>query len=1697
MAKSDIELRIIAKNEAQSVINNIIGSFKKFSNETRVVGGDAKSMTAHLAKVATEFKQLNASVGGGGFFKAVADELQVASLKAERLGKESRESAQHLARVAIDSHKVAQELKEVRAESDQLVVSLERQQIATDKVTKRQSELASQAGRFAAGKQKLVEANERLNGTLRKGSTLSDKQKQANRDRIISNNELIRQFDIQAGRNERKQATQEKHYRREKALLDPLLADKERLKALDRALLKNQRDLGKAQRTGSNALIGDSGKARTAMAELERLELAATEAEGGLIGLERTLKARLRPAFIDLGKSLREARTDYKRYKGDVEQLGAALSKTANPTEQQIAAFKLSKQAARDGAKAIDEYTFALRRALQANRGSGGDLSAIQARHNRTAGYLQQADNVRQSKATPEMERLLADYRRLEEQEKKTAAAAEKETAAQKKNERQHRRTAAATRSHSRAQTGLQAAFAKFYGNNRIQLSLLQRLRTELHGLVLAYGGLFAIVGGITKVIGSFITIQKAENRLRSVVGDDSRLIGQELEFIRRNAERLGAEFGVLSNEYTKFSIATKNTRLEGQKTRDIFVSVAEAARVNGADNEGLAGTFLALTQIVSKGTVTMEELKRQLGDRLPGAVHIMADALGIGTAELFKIIEAGELTSDVLVQFADELDNRFGPGLSKALLSTQAQIGRLQNELFQTQLRVGRGGFIEAFNDLLATMIETMRSPEFQSFTDRLSIGLSAVTDAVGFLIHNWDYLVAGLAAFGALKTLPLLVYGVGRLTDLGVAMTGVGVRTHKTRSRVSRFTRAIGLMGSAFTSNIPLVRRFGFALKFLRIAIRQLLPILTIAAVAYAYFFTKGKTAATDANEVLSAHRKYIDDIANAWQAAGGSISKFREELKKLSSLTSQVNATQSRDLLAERVKAAGELTARARADAKGQSYNYQHGFASPIDEDGINQRNVLKANTDISDRTDIARNRLEIATTADAVRDEIATYKADIEKIIKDASVSLNGLAVRAVSSVSNEQLKAIEGVAEAALPAILGVEGQKLANATEYFDNATAQLTEAEQKLNSAKQSFALLPNDTHKQALTEAENHAEYTRVLLMVAKENLADLKNILLDEGGQDIDLGPRFEKLKNDSNGFADSLNRTDAEIKRAKEIKGFASTYKNIMLEVASLKETMIEQDGEIAKQSAAWGELDRIATQATEAQANGIREADAAWVDSVFKSAPGVEGGGAYALLDALTEKAGSLKEELAAIGVIMKKLEVEPFGGFADYDDKTKGIIANAVRLGQITRDDPNTDAHTQAQIDGALQGIDDDIATSDIDGLIKNVATINPTLGRYLAENRDDIANSLAAANEKILKGEADVIDTLAQMHENNALNELAKTNPREAHAQRFANNFARGTEFEDVDDIKEAKQAGYRDYDLNQKKDKDKDPLDDLLAELEALKAEKEAKDALFIEKRVGVPISEYRTDPTLGGLRDRSQELGLELIPEKAQAVIDYIKAQPDVLAPANQQIIAEMELFIATNKDAANRVRIAWEDTTNTLAGSFNAGFDTFIEQIVKTEKGIESLGLAFRAFASDFLIQIGQMIQKQVALNLAQNIVSAISPGGFIASVLHAGGIAGVHGTGRYVGLPDTWTKFHGGGVAGFAADEIPAVLRKGEEVLRDDDPRHRNNFKGGGRSGPVNVTTIVVKDEKEANDMYLDTPEGEGKIVKIVNDMLGG
>lgn len=210
-------------------------------------------------------------------------------------------------------------------------------------------------------------------------------------------------------------------------------------------------------------------------------------------------------------------------------------------------------------------------------------------------------------------------------------------------------------------------------------------------------------IGALAKdCIDAALEVQKLETSFRSVSGQDA---AREMAFVREEAGRLGLDIASAAGEYGKLAAASKGTALEGDETRRIFTALSEASTALGLSGEEAAGALNAVQQMISKGKVSSEELRQQLGERLPGAFQIAAKAMGVSTAELDKMLEQGQVTADdMLPKLAAALHDTYGKAAEEASQKGQAAINRFNNEMLETKAKVGEA-LMPAFTDILKGM--------------------------------------------------------------------------------------------------------------------------------------------------------------------------------------------------------------------------------------------------------------------------------------------------------------------------------------------------------------------------------------------------------------------------------------------------------------------------------------------------------------------------------------------------------------------------------------------------------------------------------------------------------------------------------------------------------------------------------------------------------------------------------------------------------------------------------------------------------------------------------------------------------------------------------------------------------------------------------------------------------------------------------
>jgi len=213
------------------------------------------------------------------------------------------------------------------------------------------------------------------------------------------------------------------------------------------------------------------------------------------------------------------------------------------------------------------------------------------------------------------------------------------------------------------------------------------------------YGaGLFAfneVINFTESIIQAGIATEKLNNTFKFTTGSTAGAVA-EIAYLREVSTRLGLELNSTASAYAKLSAASVGTSMQGQKTRDIFESIASASTVMGLSAAETEGALLAIGQMMSKGVVSAEELRGQLGERLPGAFQAAARGMGVTTAELGKMLESGTIMADdFLPKLAKELKNTLGDAPQDAAKGTQAQLNQLSNTWLEFKKNIADAGVI------------------------------------------------------------------------------------------------------------------------------------------------------------------------------------------------------------------------------------------------------------------------------------------------------------------------------------------------------------------------------------------------------------------------------------------------------------------------------------------------------------------------------------------------------------------------------------------------------------------------------------------------------------------------------------------------------------------------------------------------------------------------------------------------------------------------------------------------------------------------------------------------------------------------------------------------------------------------------------------------------------------------------------------
>ena len=237
----------------------------------------------------------------------------------------------------------------------------------------------------------------------------------------------------------------------------------------------------------------------------------------------------------------------------------------------------------------------------------------------------------------------------------------------------------------------------------------------------LAAAGATAAIAGVVALTAATISYgnaaaiaatkqSKFQKALVGVLGDETV---QGLTIIQDTVEKYNVPLQTATENFTRLAAATRSAGVSTEDAKAVFQGMVVANKALGGSNEQLNGILLATQQVFSKGKVSAEELRGQIGERLPGAVSLFASSMGKTTAELDKALEQGTVSVEDFVNFSKKLFEEFEESATKLSNSPEEAGARLEKALNKLQINVGKllAPVGAAFQDVFTEIVKVINT--------------------------------------------------------------------------------------------------------------------------------------------------------------------------------------------------------------------------------------------------------------------------------------------------------------------------------------------------------------------------------------------------------------------------------------------------------------------------------------------------------------------------------------------------------------------------------------------------------------------------------------------------------------------------------------------------------------------------------------------------------------------------------------------------------------------------------------------------------------------------------------------------------------------------------------------------------------------------------------------------------------------------
>ena len=464
-------------------------------------------------------------------------------------------------------------------------------------------------------------------------------------------------------------------------------------------------------------------------------------------------------------------------------------------------------------------------------------------------------------------------------------------------------------------------------------VGVFNRMNTAVLDLANRFGALaaaLATVGFVAKPILDANLALDSMRRVLTTVYGSAEEAGKQIEFVRRVAETAGLDVLQLGNAFTKFAASAKASGIDAGLVQRVFEATAGAAGNLGLASDKAAHILDALGQMANKGTVSMEELRQQLGDSLPGALSLLAKGLGITEPQLVKLVESGKLlTTEALGPLADAMLSLAAPGgRVEGLRAAMERLGnqftlafqKISDTSFYRGLTTVVGGLADNFGALttgvklfaealVVSKVATVVGNFLALRTATTSVAVATVEATTAVVSHTAatgaNTVATGANTAAKVANVAATAGNVAAWTAIGAALQSTAAKTEVATAAVTGLSRAKSTLGAAAGRLTTMLGGPVGAVVTLGLAVYELGPSLVRGAAALVGFGDKSDEVASK----LKAVEATIRAAAAAREAEGEGLVKAKVQYAEQADALGKASAAS--EMLAKAIKDTGEAS------------------------------------------------------------------------------------------------------------------------------------------------------------------------------------------------------------------------------------------------------------------------------------------------------------------------------------------------------------------------------------------------------------------------------------------------------------------------------------------------------------------------------------------------------------------------------------------------------------------------------------------------------------------------------------------------------------------------------------------------------------------------------------------------------------------